>query len=198
MALFTLDDFAAYLRAELDTTTATVVRTMATGLITGYTGQFIEADTYTHLLPIKARQIRVPQRPVTEITSVTIDGVTQVADTDWKWDGIGDVIWLESSPDEDQATVVYDAGYATVPDDVAAVALSIAGRLYTQTPGLVAESIDDYRAQYANAEPVGLHPGEKQILRRYKQRLGSIAPVAVPGSSLSPSPTYAEWLEGDD
>lgn len=184
MALFDLDDLAAYLQQDIDTATATVTRTMTTGVITGFTNQLIEAATYTHLLPINAdRTIRLPQRPVTAVTSVTVDGTALTTDTDWDWDGISDLIvfdgWTPSEDTDWQATVVYTAGYATVPDDVTAVALSVAGRLYNATPGLVSESIDDYRAQYAAAVAVGLADHEKQILRRYKQRLGSIVPTAA-------------------
>ncbi len=185
MALFTLTDLAAYLQQDIDTATATVARTMATGVVTGFTNQLIESATYTHLLPINAdRSIRLPQRPVTAVTSVTIAGVARTVDTDWDWDGIGDLIVLDGyTPDTEdwQATVVYTAGYATVPNDLAAVALSIAGRLYNATPGLVSESIDDYRATYANPPPLRLLDPAKQILRRYQQPLGSLAPVANPG-----------------
>ena len=184
MALFELTDLAAYLQQDIDTASATVARTMATGVITGYTNQLIESATYTHLLPIgSGLTIRLPQRPVTAITSVTVDGTALTRSTQWDWDGISDVVvfddWTPDDEDQWQATVVYTAGHATVPDDITAVALSVAGRLYNATPGLVAESIDDYRAQYATGTAVGLQDHEKQILRKYKQRLGSIAPVAA-------------------
>ena len=200
MALFTLDDLAAYLQQDLDTATATVVRTMATGVITGYTNQLIEADTYTHLLPIgSALTIRLPQRPVTDVTSVTVDGTALTQGSQWDWDGLSDIIaldgWSPDNEDQWQATVVYDAGYATVPDDITAVALSVAGRLYTVTPGLVAESIDDYRAQYAPTAAVGLMDHEKQILRRYKQRLGSVAPVAAKPGRPVPIPPGGRLLD---
>lgn len=181
MALFTLDDLAAYMQQDLDTATATVVRTMATGVVTGYTNQLLEAATYTHLLPVSADlTVRLPQRPVTDVTSVTVGGVALTETTDWQWDGVHPVLTLESAPDEDewQATVVYDAGYDTIPDDITAVALSVAGRIYNTTPGVVAESIDDYRAQYTPAS-VGLLDHERRILRRYKPLLGTVAPVAA-------------------
>jgi hypothetical protein len=184
MALFELTDLAAYLQQDIDTASATIARTMATGVITGYTNQLIESATYTHLLPINAdRTLRLPQRPVTAVTSVTVDGSALTVDTDWDWNGYGDLIvldgWSPSNEDEWQATVVYTAGHATVPDDITAVALSVAGRLFNATPGLVSEAIDDYRAQYAAGAAVGLLDHEKQILRKYKQRLGSIVPVAA-------------------
>lgn len=183
MALFTLEQLASYVQSDVDTATATLVRTMAEGTVTNYTGQFIEAATYTHTLAVASnRTIRIPQRPVTDVTSVTVDGTTLTVDDEWTWDGIGDTVVLSITPtDAWVATVVYDAGYATIPDDVMAVALAVAGRLYNHTPGVISESIDDYRAQYASSDPAGLLDGEMRILRRYKQRLGSIAPTASPG-----------------
>lgn len=183
MALFDLTDLAAYLQQDIDTATATVVRTMATGIVTGYTNQLIETATYTHLLPISAAcTIRIPQRPVTAVTSVTVDGTALTSGTEWDWDGYSDTIaldgWSPDNEDEWQATVVYTAGYATVPDDITAVALDLAGQLYSRSPGVTAESIDDYRVQYATAD-VGLSDNHTRILRKYKQRLGSIVPVAA-------------------
>lgn len=182
MALFELTDLAAYLQQDIDTASATIARTMATGVITGHTNQIIEADTYTTLLPINSdRTVRLPQRPVTDITSVTVAGTALVAGDDYEWDGISDTFLIDGylpDPDDWQATVEYDAGYAVVPADITAVALSVAARLYNTTPGLVSESIDDYRAQYAAPSPLGLLDYERQILRRYRVTLGSIAPNA--------------------
>lgn len=189
MALFDLPDLAAFLQSDVDTATATLLRDLSTAVVVGYTRQNVESATYTHLLPVNAdRTIRLPQRPVTAVTSVTIDGDTLVADSDWDWDGITDLVVLDGySPDrqEWQATVVYTAGYATVPADIKAVALSVAARMYNTTAGLVAESIDDYRAQYAaGGDASALTDGERRLLRRYKYTAGSIAPVAVPGRRL--------------
>lgn len=181
MALFELTDLAAYLQQDVDTASATIARTMATGVITAHTNQLFEAATYTHLLPISSGlTIRLPQRPVTDVTSVTVDATLLVSGTDWDWDGIGDTVALDAftpaDADEWQATVVYDAGFATVPAAVQAVALDLAAQLYSRSPGVTSESVDDYRVQYA-ATSVGLTDTHTRILRRYKQRLGSIVPV---------------------
>ena len=200
MALFDLTDLAAYLQQDIDTASATLARTMATGLIVNYTNQNIESATYTHKLPIDGNAtIRLPQRPVTAITSVTVAGVTLTADTDWDWDGITALVVLDGyTPDDEdwQATVVYTAGYATVPADVKAVALDLAAQFYTRTPGVASESIDDYRVQYSAAD-VGLAERHKQILRKYKMRLGSVTPTAsVPTRSAAAGvpTTLVNWL----
>lgn len=182
MALFELTDLAAYLQQDVDTASATIARTMATALITNYTNQNIEAATYTHLLPIVGNAtIRLPQRPVTDVTSVTVAGTTLTEGTDWDWDGITALVVLDGyvPPTEEswQATVVYDAGYDTVPGDITAVALALAGQFYTQTPGVASESIDDYRVSYTGSG-ISLD-GYKPILAKYKMRLGSITPTAT-------------------
>ena len=176
MALFPLSDLDLFLQSDVDVASATLMRTIATGVVTGHTGQHFEAATYTHVLPIAAdRSIRIPQRPVTAVTSVTVAAVALTPVTDWVWDGISAYVTLDGFTPSSTwvATVVYTAGYATVPADVAAVALSIAGRLATVTPGTTSESIDDYRVAYADAG-AGLSANEIMVLRRYKQRLGTV------------------------
>ena len=64
MALFPLADLAAYLQTDLDTASATVAQTIAAGVVTGYTGQYIESATYTHVLRVDSGLVvTLPQRP---------------------------------------------------------------------------------------------------------------------------------------
>lgn len=178
MALFELTDLAAYLQQDIDTATATVARTIATGIVTGYTNQAIEADTYTQVLPISTGlTIRLPQRPVTDVDSVTLDGTAWTETTQWRWDGVSAQVVLEEQPPLDTwvATVVYDAGYAVVPDLVKAVALGVAARAYTNPSRASSQSIDDYSVSHAS-ESAGLLPEEKNLLKRYRVRAGTVAP----------------------
>jgi hypothetical protein len=178
MALFELADLAAYLQRTLDTTSATLARTVATGIVTGYTNQGIEAATYTQTLPISTGlTIRLPQRPVTAVTSVTIDGTAWTVTDQWLWDGISYQVDLEEPPPVDvwTARVVYNAGYATVPGLVKAVALSVAARAYTNPSRVSSQSIDDYQVSYPG-ESAGLLPEEKRLLKRYRVMAGTVAP----------------------
>lgn len=184
MALITAQDLATFLRIDYSAGDASLSQaaTLGCGLVTSYTNQVFETATYTQLLPIDAnRTIRLPQRPVTDVTSVTVAGAALTEGSDWDWDGITPVVVLDGyTPTEEnwQATVVYVAGYAAVPAEVKAVALAVGGRIYNTTPGVSAESVDDYRVTYADNTGTLLLPGEMNVLRRYRQRLGSVTPTA--------------------
>lgn len=187
MALIAGTDLATYLQITYsagDTALAQAV-TLSCGLVTAYTGQYIESATYTHTLPIGGDlTIRLPQRPVTAVTSVTVDGTALVSGTDYDWDGISPTIALDGFAPSDEtewvAVVVYTAGYATVPADVKAATLSVGAALYSGAPGITSESIDDYRVSYETSRGEGgLNDYERSILRRYRARFGTIAPTAV-------------------
>lgn len=186
MALISGTDLATYLQITYssgDTALAQAV-TLACGLVTGYTGQGIESTTYTHTLLINSDQtIRLPQRPVTAVTSVTIDGTVLTSGTDYDWDGLSYMIALDGyTPADDvfTASVVYVAGYASVPADVKAATLSVGAALYNGAPGVTSESIDDYRVSYETSRGAGgLNEYERSILKRYRVRLGNIAPVSA-------------------
>lgn len=185
MALITGQDLATYLSQTYDSGDASLAQavTLSCGLVTAYTGQLIESATYTHTLLIGTdRTIRLPQRPVTAVTSVTIDGTLLTADTDWDWDGVSPSIALDGytlDAEEWTAVVVYTAGYASVPADVKAATLSVAAAIYAGAPGVTSESIDDYRVTYETSRGAGgLNDYERAILRKYRVRLGNVAPVA--------------------
>lgn len=187
MALITGQDLATYLQITYSGSDAALSQavTLAIGLVTGYTGQNIESATYTHTLPIGPdRTIRLPQRPVTAVTSVTIDGTLLTSGTDYDWDGLSPQIALDGyTPADDDvftASVVYVAGYASVPADVKAATLSIGAALYNGAPGVTSESIDDYRVSYETSRGAGgMNDYERSILKRYRARLGNIAPTSA-------------------
>lgn len=185
MALITGQDLATYLSQTYDSGDASLAQavTLSCGLVTAYTGQLIESATYTHTLLIGAdRTIRIPQRPVTAVDSVTIDGTLLTADTDWDWDGVSPSIALDGytlDAEEWTAVVVYTAGYAAVPADVKAATLSVAAAIYAGAPGVTSESIDDYRVTYETSRGAGgLNDYERAILKKYRVRLGNVTPVA--------------------
>lgn len=179
MALFELTDLAGYLQSDLDTATATICRDIAAGVIAGYTRQRIEEADHTHTVEVSPGLVAtLPQRPVTAVDTVTVDGV-QLADDGWSWDGIGPWLVLAEPPTTTwTATVAYTAGYATVPADVRAVALAAAGRAYSNSLGVRSEAIDDYSVTYAGGgdtiATVGLLPAEAAILDRYRAMVAAV------------------------
>lgn len=127
--------------------------------------------------------IFLPQRPVTNVGTVTVNGEEE---TDYAYTENGKLI--RTSEDEptwstwgqayqpssfwpqgrQNIEVTYTHGYSgTVPNDVRMVALSIAHRLVTQG-GAISEQVGDVRKTYA-VSSTDLTNGEKAILRRYKR-----------------------------
>jgi hypothetical protein len=183
-------ELAALLKADVDTTSATQALTFATAIVRAFTGQNIEQRTYTGvILPIVSIDstwgVRLPQRPVTAVSSVAVNGTTYTLGTDYAWNGWAPYIRLAKTTDstatfqdEPQATVTYTAGYATVPDEVKAVTLGVAVRMYDNPTGLRTFSIDDHAETFAGGDSeiagVSLLAPERSILRRYRERVGSV------------------------
>lgn len=151
MALFTLDELGYMLQDDaLDEEAATLARQTATALVQAVTGP-LEATTSTVVLPVTvAGMIDLPGTAITAVTAVTVDDVAvefswrrpfpQVRIKDWT---------PPSTLDEwPVAEVTYSHGYAVVPPVAKAVALSVAGRIYSNPNGAMALRIDDYSEQY--------------------------------------------------
>lgn len=106
-----------------------------------FVGQQVSSGTSTVVL--RGSLVRLPQRPVTSITSVTdSDGVVLAAD-DYTLSG-GGVLQL---PRHDEWTVVYAHGWtleadgetpATIPDGVVELVCTIAARLVATDPAVAA------------------------------------------------------------
>src|SRR6266542_3488359 len=136
-------DFAT--AAELETFTgglitdaprATALLGYASAWIRKYTGQtlsLVPGDTVI-FGESPASVLYLPQRPVTAVTSILVDGV---ATTSFVWKRWGTVYRLPADTDwvfSDHVQVIYDHGYATTTDEyqaVKAVCLNAASRLWT-------------------------------------------------------------------
>ena len=127
--------------------------------------------------------IFLPQRPVTNVGTVTVNGEEE---TDYAYTENGKLIrttdeeptwstWGQSyqptsfwPQGRQNIEVTYTHGYSgTVPNDVRMVALSIAHRLVTQG-GAISEQVGDVRKTYA-VSSTDLTNGEKAILRKYRR-----------------------------
>lgn len=136
----------------LDADLATLLLELATGEVQGMAGQRLVAveDDSTVLIGSTATVLELPQRPVTAVTSVTIDGD---AVTDWTWPG--QARWLHRTcgwGHLSTVVIVNDHGYASddwrlVPAQNAT--LGLAREAAVNPSGAESESIDDYRIQYA-------------------------------------------------
>ena len=175
MALITGADLVLYLQLDGSTTDALdQAAELGSGVVVGHTGQNLESDTYSQLLPVAVGDytIELPQRPVTAVASVTLPDEGLLDSDEWEWAGVSAVVQLDLY--ESTATVVYTAGYVAVPDDVKAVALAVSARVYQNPAGARTEQIDDYSVTYAAGSDGGLNTAERRILRRYSMAAGSV------------------------
>lgn len=188
--LATATELAALLQRDLDTSSATQAVAQASAIVRRHCKQNIDSQTYTSVkLPIEPLDhtwaVALPQRPVTAVSAVSVNGTPYVADTDYAWNGFAPYIrlakrtWTTAAfQDEPVATVTYTAGFAVVPEDVKAVVLAVAARIYDNPTGLRSYSIDDHSEGYAGADDdlagVALLRSEKSLLRDYRLRAGSV------------------------
>ncbi len=166
MALFTIPELASFVQQDLDTDTATLVADNALGVLQALTGQTllpVVGDVVT-LLPLRRdNTLTLPQRPVNNVTNVTVSGSTV---TGWTWDGDRTIysyfqwgwgsywgaFYPRNIPRTIQVTVTYDHGYTVIPSWLKGAALKVAGHLYLNPEALKQFLIDDYTAVAGNAE----------------------------------------------
>lgn len=188
--LFTVSELASYLQRDVDTSSAALAKDSAQAIVRAWCRQEITQATYTDtVLPIVSLDwtwgVLLPQRPVTAVSSVSVNGTPYTLGVEYAWNGISPWIrlaqrtWTTSSfQDEPTAVVTYTAGYATVPAEVKAVALAVAARQYDNPQGLRQVSIDDYSETRAGADDdlagVSLLAAERHILKRYRATAGSV------------------------
>lgn len=119
----------------------------ASRLVRGFCRQNFTTATTTDLLRITAGRVRLPQRPVTAVTSVKLvgfDGVQRWT-VPFIWDGLDEITMMGdllviNLPEilhdvyATTAEVVYTHGYATIPADVVSLTALMVARVY-QSPG---------------------------------------------------------------
>lgn len=150
--LFTLEELASYLQVpEVDTSTATLCRSLATALVLDETGP-LESQTSTVTLPIVDSYVHLPVRYVTAVTTVTVGGVAATFEWEKPYPRVLLKSWSATANRWQTADVTLTHGWATVPAVAKAVALSVAARAYTNPNGYRTEAIDDYSVTRAGAD----------------------------------------------
>lgn len=153
-----LADLRAWMQdPTLDAGTAAVVLAAASGTVRGQTGQdfsLVTDDTIV-LDGVDDEWLGLPQRPVTAVSAVSINGAalavggwTLSGSRIYRYNGWNHALVVASANSYGRAptlvTVTYDHGYAVIPDDVKAVTLAVAADIAGNPAGLIAETIDDY------------------------------------------------------
>jgi hypothetical protein len=181
MAFATVEELDTYLGETVDVARAVLLLDLATARIVSYVGHPIAPPT-TETITLDGTGtdlILLPGHPVTDIDSITVNGValTYVADAyEYVWSESGAVRLTGANSwgrVAQSIEVTYTHGYATVPDDVKAVCLQMATRGWHNPAGLRSESLGGYSyssAIPATGIPVGLNltDDERDILDRYR------------------------------
>jgi hypothetical protein len=149
---------------------------IAVQVVRSRTGQDFTAGTSTVSLPLPDDQwLRLPQQPVTAVTSVTLDGV---AVTDFQLVNgrlFRHAGWHVTTATAPVVTVTYSHG-GTVPDDVRGAALAVAADLFDNPAGLQSETIDGYTWRRSDtAEGLLAEQLLDGVVRAYRRR-----PLTVP------------------
>jgi hypothetical protein len=206
-SLATVEDLEARIGRELTTTEAARADALladASGLIRGYTKQYFEqVEDDVIQLSAAGSFLRLPQRPVTAVSSIVAIGYAPVPDLTlpdgtWGWDGIDQIevypwssdTWVSLPESYDSIgpgtfRITYDHGYAEIPADVVAVCCRMVLAVLlapTMAEGLVQERIGQYAYQYGQAAgqaspgaTVRLSDADRDDLARYKRTFGTIA-----------------------
>ena len=207
--LFTVTELSSFLQRDLDPSSAVVAQQAGQGFVRAYARQNFDSRTDTaqglvirEATGVDARDmrlsasklprlwstplvVRIPQRPVTAISAVVINGVTLTQNVDWVWDQVTPKILLSRVPWASNvfqawpaAFVTYTAGYATIPADVKGIALAVAGRIYDNPRGIRSRAIGDYQETFAGGNDMfagaGLLTAERRTLDRYRNGTSSV------------------------
>ncbi|MFJ7588434.1 hypothetical protein ACIQZO_13815 [Streptomyces sp. NPDC097617] len=168
-ALATVDELAAWMQrepAEMPEGTALVLDT-ASAIVRAEARQRFTKGTTTVAVSPRGQYAPLPQRPVISIERVRRGGRDLPPEDYRLWRDELHFRQLGAGP----AYVTYTHGYATVPADVRAIVLTLAGRVLTNPNDLRQESVGSVSVTYA-AETIGasLAPIERDQLARYRPR----------------------------
>lgn len=174
--------------------------------------QTIETGTGTHKIAgTWDRDLILPQRPVTSITSVAVNGSPLAASAytwnersllrrgslsysddfdpefDWRTLGMQGAGWLSGShwggPDS-TIEVEYAWGSATVPSVVKSLALRVAGRVIGNPTGVSSEQLGAYSVQYGKAVDAGATHLNRHEIRMLRKRFGRTGGTINPQGAI--------------
>jgi hypothetical protein len=160
-------DLASLVEQDVDTATATLIVEVCTAVVqTAADGQRIiqVVGDVDSVIGGREQWLRLPQFPVTAVSSVTLDGTALTAGVPGSgsatyrlvgnrlWRGCG---WQTYCGEPSTVGFTYTHGYATGRQELQlgrGAVLSIGRVLLTNPSGAASEKIDDYAVTYAAAE----------------------------------------------
>ena len=187
--LATPEDLASLLQKDLDAATATLLVEIATAVVQAEVRQRLVqvVDDTATLLGSAESWLDLPQRPVTEVKSVTIDG-EPVAEGSGSGDyrRFGSRLWRDGGwatrwTEPSTVEVVYTHGYAPDAQELQlarGAELSIIRDWYDNPSSVTSEKIDDYAATYsALASRLEASTYLRAALRRQYGRAGGLVRI---------------------
>lgn len=184
MSLATATELRNFLRHALPFTAAELASAelaleLATGAVKDAAGQDIEPveDDIFEVAGNWTDEVVLPQRPVTAVTEVQLNGLVLVADVDYVFDGVdtlrrGGLVLGRELPatggywggPRARVRVVYSHGFEVIPSSVKGVCLVCAARVFTNPTGEIQEATGSYSATHARSVGVELSRTEKALL----------------------------------
>ncbi|MFJ9318801.1 hypothetical protein [Streptomyces globisporus] len=164
--LATVEDLAGWMQVDPGTLPASTASTLAivSAIIRKEARNTFQRRTTTLRRKPVEGVIRLPLRPVVSVDAVTLSGAPIVHE----WDDEAERLFVNACA---PVSVTFTHGYAQVPGDVLAVALTAAQRVIGNPNDLRQETVGSVSVTYA-AETIGasLSPADKDLLARYRRR----------------------------
>ena len=176
--LATTQDLDDLLGESVPLATATLLIELATAAVQEAAGQrlvAVAADV-ADLMGTTERWLKLPERPVTDVTSVTIDGE---AVTDFKRFGARlwrEKCWSDAAYEPSEVQVTYDHGWAADDQSLGlarSITLMLAAQSYADPDGSSGGmSIDDYQEQRSRTSESLLNHIPVRIQRSLRRAYG--------------------------
>lgn len=112
----------------------------------------------------------LPAAPVTAVTSVRVDGIELVYDTDYRWSHDGFLRRVGRCwPDRLRCVeVVYSHGYSLIPEDIAEVVIDQARAQYTVRPGLTSMTVGSQSVGFGAQASIGVTSQWTTMVEKYR------------------------------
>jgi hypothetical protein len=170
-----------------ETTDANLLLTLASSVIASEAGQeiaLVEDDTLTRA-GFAGSRLRLPQRPVVSVTSVTVNGVL-LPGSDYILDGDELILGTFWGPGSswgssmyDTIVVTYDHGYAEIPGIAKMLCLELAVRAWVNPGAVAGEGYGSENINYGPNLGMLLSQDERKMLRDKFRRGGGAGTVTL-------------------
>lgn len=187
--LVTAEELALFMgETGLDEERATLLLELSTGEVQAVTGQrllLVEDDPF-ELFAFPGRWFTLPERPVNSIASLTIDGGAELVEgVDYKRPAGSARLfracgWAPCPTEPSIVAGVYSHGYPVGHQRLQfarSATIGVAKLAFTVPAGVVSESIDDYRVQYAQMVAWAMDQSpylRASLARYYGERAGLV------------------------